>query len=280
MNIRLSVTVIVLILSGCASTSRVSVFSKTAIEGLELSKEIPYSFDDHCINIHDLNNYNKANSGQTIDLFSKTDCSSFRKVDSGMNALHAVLLAFFKGMQKLSDDGTVDINIEKLTKNFKKGSYYTVELTDKEVTAVNSISNKLLSAIASGYRNNKVKEFLSGSDEPITSIISKLQDFYELMNTSLELERSTTLIVYTPHIRDTSQKYLQILALKDYSSQILLINNKEKQVRSYINTLEKLKKGYHEVVSAMNTMNKKEWQQLIISEASDLFALIDQFNKK
>ncbi|MBA2249073.1 MAG: hypothetical protein H0W12_02650 [Chitinophagaceae bacterium] len=267
-----------MLVSGCVSTQRVYVFSKIAFAGLNTSDDIKYSFSDYCLQSATLLNYKKVNDNKPIDLFNKPNCAEYVRIDSAKNALFTVVSAYFEALQQLSDDKTIRFNLDGITRYLKKGSYLHIDITDENVKSVNTIAASLLSATVGAWRNNKIKKFIASSDAALYNVISKLEDMYRLLSVSIENQKGDVLDVYTNYMKDTSNKYLQMQSIKDYSGQIAGFDKMEQQIRIYIATMERIKKGHAEITRKINTVSKKEWQKLVMDQSSEIFTLIKTFN--
>ena len=276
LKIYLALTIV--ILQSCATTQRVAVLSNTALEALQTFDEINYSFKDHCILMHELENYKAIEENNKIDLNTPV-CADWNRVDSMKNALISVLSSYFSGLKKLSDEKAKNVYLPPITKHLRPGSYLGVDLSNEQVSATNNISEKLLSAALGSYRNNKIKKFIAESDRSIAIIFLKSIEFIGLLRTAIKSDQALLLNVYTLLIKDGNNKFQQIQAFRDYSKQDNDLDKRERQFRSYISILKGVSEAHHEVASKINTLNKKEWQHLLIEEASEIYLLIKVFKE-
>ena len=275
-RIYLSCIALAFLLAACASTERVHTLSNTCLQSIAAADALEFSFAQYCWNKTFYTDKVQLQMDEvdgmpiaTIRLLD--ECSSATAIDSQANVLRTTLYAYFDGLKQLSANSLVQYSTEPVTRNFSTRSFPNWSVDEKTVEAATTISNLLFRAIASGYRNEKIKQYIGQSDESIGVLIQKLVDYYDLLGIQLT-NNSGNVVAFYSRYRSEQSPYLQSMAQKNMVEQPKEMEARAKELSALKKLLLQVKESHHEVNLKANTMSFKDWQQFISTQSSELFA--------
>jgi hypothetical protein len=273
---------LLMLITGCSTTDRVQTLSVTCLTGLKSADQVGYSFSEHCLNrafyqkdwtleVKDIGNI------KTVALSVPGRCTTSIKIDSARIAIQHVLIAYFDALRQLSADETVNYNVEGVTRFLKKDNFLGLEIDDKTVNSANLISAKLLKALTGGYRNRKIKKFITESDTSVSNLINILDGYYELLGTAITNNSSNIVEFYTPFRKDSSP-YLISMASTEMFQKLKESEKTAVRINQYRKILRTIRDGHADIAKNANTLSKKELQKLITTRGSEIFKVLNELN--
>ncbi|MGI9547264.1 MAG: hypothetical protein ACR2MM_08515 [Flavobacteriaceae bacterium] len=267
-----------ILLSNCIDLKSVNNYASTSLKGIEKYEEIDYSFMEHCL---DRCEYELVKKNIIEREVKCDDCGIFKEADKATNIIYRRIRGYFDALESLTNNELTDYDFDDLSNALKKGDFEGIQIEDEEVNAAAKIGNIILRASTDIYRKNKVKVYVGEANTDIQILLKKFQEIIDANLAELLSFKSDDIHGYYRRVvLDTmNSNFIKGRATYLYYQELSEIRKRQKKIRAYAKSINKIAKGHQELYDNRNNMTQKEFKTLISGYAGDIKNIVSEFNK-
>lgn len=277
-NIALLIAVISLLyFTSCVSLEHINSYAHNSAASLEKFHDINFSFNRFC---NEFQPEAITNSLQTdVTDRPKLNCTFFKNADSALNILHQVLLLYIQGLEKISDKGLVDFNLDKTVSSLNSlQDQLGFTLSTSQITAAQNIVTKLLDEALNGYRKNKIKKIILETKDDFDSVMIAYMTGISALESEATLALRNYRDFYTNELLEdsTTTRAVKIFIVKDFREKEGEFTEIEKTIEVYTESLNTILNGYNQMVASAKNLTSDSLKALLKQCVDDIRFLKEQ----
>lgn len=257
--------------SSCKNLSEVNSIAKKSTEGLQKFKELNYSFSSNCQD----KCYQRALADARFSLEPPScDCDIEKKADKNLAKLFKALVIYYKALEKLSDDKLVALTLDPVTDPLVKGKY----IEEGEIKAYKGLAEKIGAMLTNGYRQKQLTQAIEKAHPDVLVLLKKIQEILDTnLVPTLSTRREELKQVFIDVFSDTLNSNYDRFTIKDrYFKTLNDIEAKEKALKKYSTSLNKVIQGHQTLFDNRNTLNTEASKAAITSLYEQLNEVLTQ----
>jgi hypothetical protein len=261
--------------ASCVNLKHVGDFSASAMKGLASFESLGYGFEKSCLdNCHE-------QSIQKLDLNPNCPCQQEAKADSATFVIYQALSAYLDGLNRLSANETARYNSKALTDQVSSGSFGSITFSPEQATAYINIGNIVGNAISNGYRQNKIRQYVTAADPSFQELIRFLEfTLSRNLKGILRNQTSMSQVSYFQLYRDPSLSAFEKRQVANaYFDRKRLLEKYGKEIDLYVQMLAKIGTGHRELAENIDQWSLADVKSQLSALAGDLEQLYGYYNK-
>jgi hypothetical protein len=260
------------LVTGCVSLKHVNDFSTASLKGLSGYSDLPYSYNQHCLDICKLDVEKGILSGAAPfkpDQIPTCNCTQAKTKDADAVKAYTALILYFSGLEKLSAGDQFVYKTADLTAAL--GKVKAISDPNKQ-GAVNKIADIVFNMATTAYREHALEKILTESEAPVDALLHDLISD----NTILQGEDKGQ---YVRFLGMVASKYTGSKAIdgKEQLNDFLandaatrqLSQNVEK-IGDFNDLLEKIRQGHAKLAAERMNLKDKDLIKYLFTQASQL----------
>lgn len=255
---------ITFLLASCVSLKEVNSFAEKATASIGKHQEIYQSFSSSCTS----KCQNRIFSELEFVTDFNCDCSEPLKADKNLNKVLKVLQSYFKQLSLLSNSKLSEVSFSRIEKPLVEGKYFK----KSALKPYENILQNIIAASTNNYRASALENHLAKTSANVDTLLS-ISAFvikYNLIPSIHLTRQEHTQIYHDLHTAEGTSNYDKFTIKKAYFNDLSKLDAAEKSLLKYVNNLDKIKKGLHEIYINKHRLKHKEVRALIQSYAESL----------
>lgn len=273
----LSAGAIALLLPSCVNLRAVSEYATSSVAGITQFEQVQYSYEQTCVNA-----CADKNVTQYIitDKDTDCDCKLYLQADSVTFILYSGVEKYFETLARLSDSRLTTYDFSKLTKTLTEGDYGKIKINANDVESYSKIASIVSRIITDSYRKNKLSKAIDDANQPIQSLIKKLNFSLENLYQGLLIEKEALSFRYKrlPMLGTTSQ-YDKQVAAESYYERLSSLSAKQAKLKALEKNLARIALAHNELFTNKDKLNEKDVREALFQYAGDIASIATEFRK-
>ncbi len=257
-------------LTACVNLKHVNDFASSSEKSLGDFKNIPYSWEQYCIDKCNLDTEKAIASGlikfrPSLDV--TCNCTTEAKIDKDVANAYNLLIIYFTGLEKLSNDKNYVYKTDSLTTALTAAGAISDTSLKKPI---NSIATILLNWATTAYREHALEKILGDAQAPVNQLLLDLEG----LNTNVKLNYKT---YYERFVRVLITKYAgaspvaadvqlnDYIANKAMRDELKLVS---KKIDDFNAALEKIRAGHQKLAAERMSLKDKDLIKYLYTQAN------------
>jgi hypothetical protein len=273
----ISIAIVSLALSSCVNFRAVNKLSSESLTVLRQFDEIKYTYLEYCrercmdelVRKHSI----------LRDTEIKCNCNHFQEADRVTRLIYNAIKGYLQGIYELSDKDLTSYKFDILKNSIAAGKFGDLTVDAITANAYSQIAKTVTDMFAATYRNRKLREAITDANTPLQHLIQFIKTAIQNLRDEFEFKKERIHTIYAESLREESTEFQKRKNAAEYYRLVNEIDVQQRQMDTYILSLDKIAAGHQELYDNRNKLSKKELRETILQYASAIQELIAQLNQ-
>lgn len=288
--------VFLLATTGCADLAAIRKFASISSEASHKFDAIPHDLSMSCTRqykyqqLRDIIKKTEFDPVQLAAIVETTnnadeqttkECQIYRESEARLKRINKALVNYLEAIADLADDSVTsyDKELDALADSLNQENL----LNDNQKTAFNNLGKFLYSAVAQGYRQSKLREAVTNTNQSVQVAIDGYKKVMNGYKFQLNNERDQMRSFFKTSLQDQKEQGKTnviegSMLVRDWQDAEMAIKNKLKGADDYLAVLTKIAEG-HDKLKEQSNLGTKETATIIIGYARAIRSLVNDFKR-